>query len=129
MSEPWRHKAACNGHDTSLWFPESPGINPRTERAVAICRSCPVAVQCLQHAQSRPEVFGIWGGLTERERRGLRNRRTGAIAHGTQTGYLQHYEWGEPACADCKRAHNEYQRARRRIRERAKTRDHIEEVS
>ena len=128
MSEPWRHKAACSGKDTAYWFPEQTGpYNPATARAVAICRSCPVQLACLAHAQEQPEHHGIWGGLTPAQRLGM--RRNPVIEHGTNHGYNRHLHYGQPACELCKRAHAEYQDAKRRIRERARTRDRIEEIS
>lgn len=129
MSEPWRHLGACKGRDTNYWFPEQTGSNehnPAAQLAKSICKTCPVITECLDHAMTKPENHGIWGGLTAEERRGIRLRRTRNIWHGSRTGYEQHRRWGEPACDDCKRAHAEYTAATRRIRNRAKTRNHIE---
>lgn len=129
MSEPWRHKAACNGKDTAYWFPEQTNAyNPASARAVAICRSCPVQLACLTHAQEQPEHYGIWGGLTPKERLGLR-RSSVTIDHGTNNGYNRHLAYGQTPCEPCKRAHNEVQAAKRRIRQRAATRDRFEEIS
>ena len=128
MSEPWRHKAACNGHDSADWFPEKTGAyNPATARAVAICKTCPVQQACLTHAQELPEHHGIWGGLTPEQRRGLRRRVT--ITHGTRQGYGAHLRYGQIPCEPCKRANTEIAAAQRRIRQRAETRDLIEEIS
>ena len=128
MSEPWRHKAACNGHDMSWWFPEKTGgRNPDTARAVAICRSCPVQANCLAFAQEQPEFHGIWGGLTPEQRRGLRRQVT--IVHGTRQGYGAHVRYGQPPCEACNRVNSEIQAAQRRIPEPARTRHQIEEIS
>lgn len=130
MTEPWRHRAACNGKDTNWWFPPQSGIStvmtPAARRAVAICQSCPVAAACLEQAMNKPEHYGIWGGLTAEQRRGMRRRKVAEIMHGTKAGYTQHLRWGEIACDDCKRAHAEYTAALRRIRKRAQTRDDID---
>lgn len=127
MSDPWRHKAACDGQDTAWWFPDKTGAyNPATAKAVAICRTCPVQADCLAHAQDKPEYHGIWGGLTPEQRRGLRRRVT--IEHGTRQGYGAHLRYGQPPCAACRRANTEIQAAQRRIRERSKTRNDIEEA-
>lgn len=78
----WHPKAACRGHDPDLWFGwEGESINAREAReqeAKRICATCPVRTQCLTHALTYPEAYGIWGGLNEHElvaercRRGLR---------------------------------------------------------
>ena len=129
MSELWRHRAACNGYPTEWWFPDTCGAaSMTTKAAVALCRRCPVAVQCLQQAVDVPEYYGIWGGVGERQRRTMRRVQT-VIVHGSNAGYSRHQAYGEEACPDCKTAHSLYQNARRRIRDRAKTRDDIEEVS
>ena len=128
MSEPWRHRASCDGEDTSWWFPDKTGAcNPATARAVAICKTCPVQQACLTHAQELPEHHGIWGGLTPEQRRGLRRRVT--ITHGTRQGYGAHLRYGQIPCEPCKRANTEIAAAQRRIRQRAETRDLIEEIS
>lgn len=124
LTQPWRHHAACLNRPTNYWYPDTPGATtPAAELALSICRSCPVTTECLQYALNKPEYHGIWGATTEQQRRGLRSRRTHQIRHGTNAGYQQHTNWGVPVCDDCRRAHAEYQLARRRIRERAKTRD------
>lgn len=64
----WREHAACQGHTPSLWFPEGGTPGPATQRALQICQSCPVQLQCLEHALALPERHGIWGGMTETER-------------------------------------------------------------
>ncbi|HLV58405.1 MAG TPA: WhiB family transcriptional regulator [Natronosporangium sp.] len=68
----WRAKAACRDHDPENWFPigtSGPAL-AQTARAKAICRRCPVTRDCLAVALDRGE-YGIWGGLTEDERRSL----------------------------------------------------------
>lgn len=131
MTEPWRHLAACDGHNTEYWFPEQSGAtphnNPAVRRAVQICKTCPVQTQCLEWALEKPETHGIWGGLTAEERRGIRRRPTRNIRHGTNSGYETHRLWGEQPCPDCRRAHADYSAARRRIRQRAQTRHHLDD--
>ena len=67
--EPWRKDAACLNHDPEDWFPE-PGDDPRrTADAQHVCRTeCPVKTECLLYALARHERFGIWGGMTPRQR-------------------------------------------------------------
>lgn len=71
---PWKAKASCAGADRDLFFPGR-GENDRINAAKAICASCPVRVECLDFALANRELFGIWGGTTEKERRRLRARR------------------------------------------------------
>jgi len=71
----WQDAAACGGADTDLFFPER-GADPRP--AQAVCATCPVAQQCLGHALTVGEDFGIWGGKTARDRRSILQARSGA---------------------------------------------------
>ena len=64
----WRDDAVCVGVDPDLFFP----AGGASREAKAVCRTCPVRVECLEHAMRVPEKFGIWGGLSEKERRRLR---------------------------------------------------------
>ena len=64
----WRPQAACLGHDTSLWFPDS-YAHAATRAARQVCTGCPVRRDCLHHALTTPENHGIWGGITETRRR------------------------------------------------------------
>jgi len=72
MQRDWRDDAACNGMDTELWFPAGPHPNgaerKRVRVAQEVCASCPVRMQCLTFA-TRTGQRGIWGGLTEEQRR------------------------------------------------------------
>ena len=68
----WRSDAACAGEPTDLWFSED--FDERA-RALEICHSCPVRLQCLEHALTHHEDAGIWGGLSERARDRIRYRR------------------------------------------------------
>lgn len=74
----WQDLAACTSHSGLFYGPESETLEQKREReaqASLICRSCPVIGACLDHALSRPEKFGVWGGLGERERERVRRRR------------------------------------------------------
>lgn len=68
----WQEDANCLAVDPDLFFPER-GESAR--EAKAVCRSCEVRVDCLEYALANGEKFGIWGGLTERERRRVRRQR------------------------------------------------------
>lgn len=67
----WQADALCAQTDPESFFPEKGGS---TRDAKRICESCEVAAQCLEYALANDERFGIWGGLSERERRRLRRR-------------------------------------------------------
>ena len=76
ISDRWRARAACRGPETALFFPPTHAErrderDAREVRAKAICIQCPVREDCLQHALHTGEAHGIWGGLTESERRVL----------------------------------------------------------
>jgi WhiB family transcriptional regulator, redox-sensing transcriptional regulator len=75
--EQWTAEALCAQVDSEIFFPEKGGS---TREAKKICGACPVREQCLQYALDHNERFGIWGQLSERERRSLtlRSRRIGA---------------------------------------------------
>lgn len=74
----WYDFAACQKYPTSWWYPESRGKNGG--QAKAICFRCPVKADCLEFAIEN-EYFGIWGGMStkergrERGRRGIKTRR------------------------------------------------------
>jgi WhiB family redox-sensing transcriptional regulator len=68
----WQERANCLGVDPDLFFPER---GASTKEAKGVCRGCEVRVDCLEYALSNGEKFGIWGGLSERERRRVRRQR------------------------------------------------------
>ncbi len=72
---PWIKQAACRGVDADLFFPAR-GESTRAARQV--CQDCPVRLQCLEYSLANKEVHGIWGGLSERERRRIRSQRNAA---------------------------------------------------
>jgi WhiB family transcriptional regulator, redox-sensing transcriptional regulator len=69
--QPWYEKAACLDKDADCFFPEKGGS---TRAAKRICQTCSVQAECLDYALDNDERFGIWGGLSERERRRLKRR-------------------------------------------------------
>jgi WhiB family redox-sensing transcriptional regulator len=68
----WQERANCLGVDPDLFFPER---GASTREAKGVCRGCEVRVECLEYALQHGEKFGIWGGLSERERRRVRRQR------------------------------------------------------
>jgi WhiB family redox-sensing transcriptional regulator len=75
----WVERAACGGRlDLEpLFFPEK-GVPAAI--AKAMCGQCPVRVQCLDFALATHQEFGIWGGMSARERRRIRRIRRRATA-------------------------------------------------
>ncbi|MGW1939002.1 WhiB family transcriptional regulator [Streptomyces goshikiensis] len=71
----WKERGLCAQTDPEEFFPEKGGA---TKTAKQICGACEVRAECLEQALARPERYGIWGGLSEKER--LRLRRTKAAA-------------------------------------------------
>jgi WhiB family redox-sensing transcriptional regulator len=67
----WQDRALCAETDPEAFFPEKGGS---TREAKSICTGCEVRAECLEFALTSDERFGIWGGLSERERRRLRRR-------------------------------------------------------
>lgn len=68
----WQERANCYGVDPDLFFPER---GASTREAKGVCAGCEVRADCLEYALDNGEKFGIWGGLSERERRRLRRQR------------------------------------------------------
>ncbi len=71
VERDWQERALCSQTDPEAFFPEKGGS---TREAKKICTGCEVRAECLEYALAHDERFGIWGGLSERERRKLRKR-------------------------------------------------------
>lgn len=72
----WRHRAACRDEDPELFFPignTGPALL-QIEEAKAVCRRCEVIDSCLQWALETGQDAGVWGGMSEDERRALKRR-------------------------------------------------------
>ena len=67
--QDWQDRALCAQTDPEAFFPEKGGS---TREAKKVCRSCEVRAECLEYALEHDERFGIWGGLSERERRRIK---------------------------------------------------------
>ena len=68
----WQEFSNCLGVDPDLFFPER---GASTREAKEVCRGCVVQADCLEYALQNGEKFGIWGGMSERERRRIRRQR------------------------------------------------------
>lgn len=73
----WRDLALCAEIDPELFFPEKGESSGPAKR---VCAGCEVRAECLQYALDHGERFGVWGGLSERERREL-GRRPNPVRH------------------------------------------------
>ena len=72
----WRHRSACKDEDPELFFPignSGPALL-QIEEARSVCRRCPVMETCLQWALLTGQDAGVWGGMSEDERRSMRRR-------------------------------------------------------
>jgi WhiB family redox-sensing transcriptional regulator len=67
----WASRGACRTTDPDSLFVQGAAQN----RAKTVCMSCPVRTECLADALDNRIEFGVWGGMTERERRALLRRR------------------------------------------------------
>ena len=67
--QEWQEQALCAQTDPEAFFPEKGGS---TREAKRICQACAIRDECLEYALLNDERFGIWGGLSERERRRLK---------------------------------------------------------
>lgn len=73
----WRHEAVCRNEDPELFFPvgsSGPAL-AQIARAKVVCSRCPVTLQCLSWAIETGQDAGVWGGMSEDERRSLKRRR------------------------------------------------------
>ena len=70
--DAWWQDAACRDQDTNIFFPVT---DEEAGPAREICATCPVREECLEFALATRQDDGVWGGLTETERRRLRRRR------------------------------------------------------
>ncbi|MFF9129155.1 WhiB family transcriptional regulator [Streptomyces sp. NPDC014806] len=112
----WAERAACRGYDLDLFFSES---DYNVDAAKRICAGCPVRTECLDE-QLRNEDgsrYGIYGGLTPRERSQLVRVSTGrkVAPCGTHSAYNRHVKKKEPIDEACRAAKREAERKRRRV--------------
>lgn len=120
--ESWRSQALCAQIDAEIFFPDKGGSSKSAKR---ICSMCPVRLECLQEARDAGERFGVWGGLSERERRALERPRSpenhpillpprklpAGLSHGTRAAYNTGCK-----CKPCRAADAYYQAERHQRR-------------
>ncbi len=79
----WKQRGNCLGIDPDLFYPER-GVS--SANAKKVCKVCEVQLECLNYAIDNGEKFGIWGGMSERERRQVRRERRFAAMAGAEFG-------------------------------------------
>lgn len=67
----WAAAGACRGVDSRIFFPVS---GDTTDMAIAMCKRCPVLKDCRDYAVSYPKLRGVWGGMSEQDRKVYRAR-------------------------------------------------------
>lgn len=77
LAEPWADQALCAQTDPEMFFPDKGGTPAPAKR---VCMACPVRSECLEFALANEVRHGVWGGLSERERRKVNKRRVAAVA-------------------------------------------------
>lgn len=83
----WRHEAVCRDEDPELFFPvgnSGPAL-AQIAKAKVVCNRCPVTAQCLAWALETGQDAGVWGGMSEDERRALKRRRNRGRTRRTRT--------------------------------------------
>ena len=75
----WWQLAACARVDPDLFFPQNGDSGNHILEAKKVCRTCPVRISCLNYAIDNSERWGVWGGMTERERRRVKKERLNAV--------------------------------------------------
>ena len=116
--QPWMRHAACAAIPKDVFYPGRDNGPGCTDQAKAICAGCPVRTECLEYAVTNHELYGVWGGMTQTERRALRApKRPHQARCGTESGYNRHRRvtLTEP-CQACREAHAEAHRRRNSFR-------------
>lgn len=106
--EGWTDRAACQGQ-TDVFFVNR-GDTSSVVKAKAICEQCPVLEECRSYVLYYPERYGIWGGMTEKERRNYR-LQMGVVLPAAQHGTLSRYRSG-CRCTPCRSSYNSIMRIR-----------------
>lgn len=115
LEEPWLVDAACRDLHPDLFFPAK---GEPTDQAKAVCAGCQVRDDCLKYAMDNNFKDGIWGGMSERQRRAYRRSYQRPVfvkpfPHGTEAGYRRHRREDSSACVACRHANAEAQRLRK----------------
>ena len=75
----WQEEGSCREHDPEIFFLDynlrGKAKRQKEQTAISICEGCPVKMQCLDHALNTPEIYGVWGGMTEEQRHVIMRKR------------------------------------------------------
>lgn len=88
--EGWKAQAACKGKPVAMFYPDPGYLGTTHKAALEICQTCPVKIQCGEYAIANKEP-GIWGGLTEADRR--KSRRSSLHRTGLRPNQLWRHGW------------------------------------
>lgn len=109
----WQADGACREHDGDAWFP---GRGESTAKARRICMGCPVREECLAYAEENLIKFGIWGGLSERQRRDRRKGRTMACETcAVEIPISPTGRWCPPCAVQARRDYHRERRRKKRL--------------
>lgn len=115
VKDSWREDALCTQMDPDMFFPPRGSTG---EEAKAVCKLCPVVTECLKFALDNHELYGVWGGMNEHERRATKRTLPPTPSHrcGTPSGADRHYRRNELVCWECRKASRDESRRRRAAR-------------
>jgi len=75
----WQEQGSCRDSDPEIFFLDynlrGKAKNKKEQTAISICNACPVKMKCLEHALNTPEIYGVWGGMTEEQRHVIMRKR------------------------------------------------------
>ena len=100
----WTTQAACLGVDLDVFYPD---VSEHCDDAKRICATCPVVDACRDYALSQESVancWGVFGGLSPKERQAILKDKAVEITHGTMSGYHAHVRRRVPVCDSCRAA-------------------------
>lgn len=113
--DQWQSRGACRKYGRpDLWYPEKTTPPELVLEAREVCVGCKVRSECLQYGMDHPEESGIWGGLTERERTGLRSGRSDkafAQCNECSKEFVKRGGWHRYCSDECRKT-NELRRGR-----------------
>jgi WhiB family redox-sensing transcriptional regulator len=115
---PWTDMALCQQVDPEMFFPNK-GDKETARDAQRVCKQCPVMAECLDHAIATNPLFGIWGGMSFKQRQAERRRRRmeGALKPKPARTVCTHghnlAEVGLDHAGQCRECRRNYDRQRR----------------
>ncbi|MFB7798964.1 WhiB family transcriptional regulator [Isoptericola sp. NPDC056134] len=106
-------QALCSQTDPEVFYPSQ---GDHADAAKAVCAECPIRMRCLEVAVANREMWGVWGGTSQQERRRMiagkppvaKKQSARIEVHGTVGGFRRHKRAGEAPCAECSEAHGSW---------------------